>query len=204
MFVRFPDHKGLRKNYLQLVKVVEKRQEAAVTEIGVAPIPSSSSREDAATPIIVNEIGSGSNITSQQASGMLTPSLPPRSAAHQSSNKGSRRAQRMVHSLVNKMPSDLESSESKTEFILSQLSAIAQEEVLNNRISRKLDLCGDDDVEENPTVEDYHEEDFQAIDPMRLSNPGDNFLAAVSPTKSFRRQHPHLKYYDDDDDENID
>lgn len=187
---------------MQLSKVIEKRMAIAAQSFSDT-IHNTPSDEGMQIAGVIRELDTASskNTFSQQPSGLVTPSLPPRTATAQSSTRGSRRAQRMAQSLVNKIPSDLESSQSKTEFILSQLSMIAQdnEEVDSMIITKKLSMS--EDNEEDHKVDQYEDEDFQAIDPTNLNNPGAQFLAAVSPTKSFRQQHPHLRYYDEAEEE---
>ncbi len=125
---------------------------------------------------------------------LMTPSLPPPSTTGHSSTRGSRRAQRMSHSIVERFPSELESAESKTQYILSQLSS----EPYATNVARKLELH---DANESgiATGDIFQAEGFSTLDSSVVGIPQSQFLQAVSPSQSFRELHPQIKYYDEDE-----
>lgn len=133
--VRFPDHRGLRKNYSQLEKYIVKQESKANSEqnsLQPLPVGEKSNQSESVSNSLpwmnlkvdtavaqTSNNSSKSNLLSPLKSPLKSPTKRRDIASSQS--KGSRRAQRMQQSIVGQIPVDMESAESKSNFILNQL-----------------------------------------------------------------------------------
>lgn len=156
----FPEHRGLRKNFAQLQKKLLKLEAKnnqdiptkALDVISTAPQLAAESK-----PVAPNlKIDTGVNeftLSTSPARRSENSSPMKKRDITSSQSRGSRRAQRMQQSLVTQIPTELDNSESRSNFILTQLGVadrlVSSSEGLKdkNALIKEVDVEDDDEDE---------------------------------------------------------
>jgi Tfp pilus assembly protein PilF len=143
-FDRFLDHKGLRKNYAQVLKLLNK------DNCSESLLEGKLKSRHAATPVQV------------------------RSDA-QTASRGSKRAHRIVNSITKDIPTHLETSESRSNFILSQLNQSMN--IHDSQYNNANDQSHDGEVVRNLNFSlaeaEPHQQDISSIPPLEYTEDDD-------------------------------